>query len=329
MTVVAEEKKHPNSRKVTILRRGTFMESAQTNAAEFMSMSKKSIGSYWESKNGKATGSGLSFDEKYLLMPRIVDIPQDDRGFLPAVKAFFEAMVTPVPYDDGITLEIGLMLDNDKPITYSRKDDDGKQTFNIPIAAMDYIRYRHAQGHPRVGKSLAEAKGNMLLDFYIFDPTSVMEADVEMTRTKDKALKLYMLIREDKDPKKVDMMLTLMGKDPREFFGPDATSEKAQELRTQADTRAPRFVEEYESNMFEEKYLLTSMINIGVVRKVGNQFINADSGKILGNNMEEALYFFKDPVNTEAIAILKALMQEGLLKSVGKGTSRKRVPVGR
>lgn len=318
------DNRHINSKRITILRKGTFMEGAQTGAAEFMSMSKKSIGSYFESKSGKGIGCGLSFEERELLMPRIIDIPKEDRGFLPGVKAFFESLVTHVPYEHGVELEIGLTIDNKLPITFWH---EAQERFNLPIAPMDYIRYRHAQKHPRVSPSVQDAKGNMLVDFYIYDPASTLVENVELSNTKDKALKIYMKLREERNPEKIDMMLTLMEKDPREFTGIGKDDEKAEFLRNAADTRAVDFVAAHEGKHFEEEYLLRSMLNVGVVRQIGNQFINKETGKIIGNTREEALYFFKDPVHSDQISILKAQMQEALKVEI-KVNKNKRLPVG-
>lgn len=322
-TLAAAAEVNPNSKKITILRKPTMMEGAQDKAAEFMSMSRKSIGSYFESKNAKGIGSGLSFDEKDLLMPRLIDVPKDDRTFLDTVRKFFESLQTYVPYEDGVILEIGLSIDNSKPITYF---DEKRDKYNTPIAYMDYVRYRHAMHHPKVAASYAEAQGNQLIDFYIFDPATARQQDTELSNTKDKALQIYLKIKEDMV--KVDAMITLMGTDPRTFTGAGKDDEKTTFLRKQADERSVKFLEEYETKMFEEKYMLQSMMNTGIIRRVGNQYIDSETGKIIGNNTEEAMYFFKDPVNSDKISILKANLQE-MLKIEIKTSKKSRLPITR
>jgi hypothetical protein len=119
-----------------------------------------------------------------------------------------------------------------------------------------------------------------------------------------------------------------MGTDPRTFTGAGKDDEKTSFLRKQAEERAPKFLEEYEEKMFEEKYLVQSMMNTGIIRRVGNQYIDAETGKILGNNTEEAMYFFKDPVNSDKISILKANLQEALKIEV-KTNKKNRLPITR
>lgn len=308
---------HHNSKKITILRKGTFAESAQVNAADFMSMSKKSIGPYWESKSSKGIGSGLSFNEKDLLMPRLIDIPKDDKTFLGEVKKFFESLVTPIPYGEGLQLEIGLELSNNHDILY--KDKDGLQ--NWPINIMDYVRYRHAVHSPRVAPSLSAAKGNVLVDYYIFDPAETLAEDTRVSEIKDKALTMYLTIKGDQA--KVDKMLTLMGKDPRDV---GVASERVEELRNLADKQAAAFIREFDGELSDEKYILTSLINTGLVKRIGNQYINTETSKIIGNNHEEAIYFFKDPSNSEQITILRSNLREAMKQDTPK--KKNRIPVG-
>lgn len=318
---------HKNSKKIILKRKTTFAEAIQTGAMEFMSMSKKSIGSYYESKNAKGIGSGLSFAERDVIMPYLIDVPNTDREFMKKSKEFFECMATPVPFEDGISLEIGLELDNDKPVTYVEKDTDGKVTAkNIPIIPMDYVRWRHALGHPQVAKSLKEAMGNPLVTFYIHDASEVIEQNTLAGKEKDNALLAYLKVKED--PEKVSKLLTLMGVDYRIYHGPNAASERATKLRELADTRFKEFNDTYEDKMFEEKYLLQAMMDAGITRRVGNQFIFIETNKIIGHTEEEALFFFKDPVNSGAVVVMKGLLQEaGKIKVTAKKANR--MPVGR
>lgn len=312
---------HPNSRKITIFRKSTFAEAAQTNAAEFMSMSKKSIGSYWDSRNSKGIGSGLSFEERDILMPDIINVHEKDKDFRKSVENFFASLTTPVAYEDGITLEIGLKRDNKQPITH--KGADGEFD-NLPIAPFDYVRYRHALRHPKVAPSADAAKGNVLVDYYIFDPEVALQVNVEANKERDQAIQNYFKIKDD--ARKIDAMLVLMGSDPREFYGVNKDQEKLEKLRNYADIEAKKFNEEYDGKLFEEKFLLLALENTGIVKRMGNQYVVDDTKKILGNNKDEAMFFFKDPANADTTAILKGQLQEAMRKEI---RNKKRLPVGK
>lgn len=324
MSIIAPST-HKNSKRITILRKSTFSESAQTNAAEFMSMSLRSIGSYFESKTSQGNGTGLTIAERKVLIPHIIDIPATDPSFMKACALFYGSLVTKVPYDDGITLEIGLELDNDKPVTYFEGSvAEGNFRENLPINIDNYVRYRHAIKHPRVASSTSSAKGNMTVDFYIFDAEAQTEEKAAANTQRDLSLQTYFKLKDDIG--KVDQMLTLLGVDPRDFFGPNKASEKREMLRKKADERALEFNNIYSHKMFEEAYLVNSMINTGVIKKMGNQYVESETGKVLAGNEEEMLYFFTDKLNSDKIVILKGAMQEGLKK---EGVKRKqRIPAG-
>lgn len=302
-----QQKQHPNSKRITIFRAGSFADDAQTGAVEFIAMSKKSIGSYYQSNLGAGIGTGLSFEEQDILMPLLIDIPKEDRTYRAGITTFFSGINTVISHGTGRDFEIGLTVDNNEPVTYV--DKDGRK--NLPININEYIRYRHAIRHPRVAMSRDDAKGNQLLEFYVFDPEQVVEALALASNVKDEAITLYLTLKED--PKKVDMMLTIMGIDPRMFSGKNAGGERLEELRFQADTRAVEFLKEHKAAHFDERYTLLSLVNTGIVKKVAPaRYLTTETSTILGNNMEEALLWLIDKANSETVALLKAAMQEQL-----------------
>ena len=57
-------------------------------------------------------------------MPYLISLPKDDREFQKEVKKFFESIATKIPYgEEGILLEIGLTLTNEKPGTWHKEGD--------------------------------------------------------------------------------------------------------------------------------------------------------------------------------------------------------------
>lgn len=306
---------HINSKKVTIFRAGSFALAAQTGAQEFMSMSKKSIGSYFQSSTSKGIGSGLNFDEIDALMPLVLDVPKEDRTFRAEVKKYFMEMVTKIPADNGLELEIGLLVDNSKPIV--TKDKEGNITLlNLPINISDYIRYRHALGHPKVALSISAAKGNTLIDFYVFDKEIALSQDVDAAKDKDDAIVAYLKIKEDED--KVNMMLTLLKVDPRTYKGKNAADQKEQKLRELADKNATAFLKVYKQDNFEQRYQIKSMVNTGILKEIGSQIVDAETGDVIGHNFEEAVYFLRDVTKSQTVSILKARMQEALKGTISR-----------
>jgi hypothetical protein len=312
--------KDPNSRIVTIFRANSFLDDAQKSSAlEFVSMSKRSLGSYWETSHSKAIGSGLNFSEQKLLMPHVVDCEVSDREFRKRCSEYFAEIKTTVPYDKGIELEIGLS-DNTKALGEVLENGE----VNLPINIYDFVRYRHAVAHPEVAASLKDAAGNQLKQFYLFDPQAQIADNKVASDVNDKALALYLKVKDE--PQKINMLLTLLKIDPREFSGPNAETLKIEALKAKAQKNASDFVSIYEDKFFDELYVIQSLINTNVLKKIGETIIDPDLGTTIGHNTQEAVAWLKDKSNSESVVILKAKMQEGLAKAL---PTTKRRPTGK
>jgi len=297
------ETKHENSHIITIFRAGSTLSRAQgKDVEEMFSMARMSIGSYFK-KNSMRVGSGMDFDEEEIILPLILDVPADDKEFRKKVTEFYEMLDSEVPHDTGLQLEIGLKGSNKEPISKN----------NRPINPLEYVRYRHAKGHPEVAESKEAAKGNSLKKYYIFDPKKLQEKSTKRNEEKDAAMQIYLELKQD--PAKVDMMLTLLGIDPREFSNSNLRTEA---LRQQAELNAEKFIQTKDEGELEIRYWIKTMENVGVIKNIGNKYINAETKAIIGNNLEETIYFFKDEEKSEEITVLKALMQEAVKKPYTK-----------
>ena len=292
-----------NSKKVVIKRAPSFLSRTQGKEAdEFYQSAVKEIGSYFESSSSYRIASGLNVDEEKLLLEQQLGIDPKDRDFIKDRNKFYQNIFTKVP-KDGVELEIGLLKSNSKPVSED----------NMPINIIDYIKYRHHIKHPWVAASEQDAAGNQLKRFYIEDEVSTAKAAVLQSDLKDEALSKYFEIKDD--PKKVDMYLTLLGKDPREIEGQNKEHTeqlRRQALRNEVDTN-PELIKKYGLDKnFEYLYNIKSMVNTGVLKVVAGTYIVADSGERLGSE-EEVIEFLKnDVVNNEMIMILKQKMSEGL-----------------
>lgn len=289
------------SRIITIYRKESFIANAQRGTApEFMAQSKQSIGSYWDNSHSMTVGTGLNFEEQRLLLPEMVDCEPADRNFRAKVKEYYQNMRTIIPFKDGRKLEIGLSKDNLAPVSEENK----------PINLADYLAYRHALKSPEVSPTREAAEKNMLTKYYIFDPLAAELKDVAKNAARDKALETYLLVK--KDPKKVDMLLTLLLVDPRTITGANKDALKAEKLKTLVETDPGTFMKTYEDKFFEEAYLVKTLCALKILREVGTQVIDLETGKTLGHDMVETAAWINDPVNSERLLLLKARMQEAL-----------------
>lgn len=295
---------HPNSKKITIFRAGSFISRAHgPEAQEYFDLGKVSVDSYFEKRDSRRIATGLTANEENLLLPSYVDASPEEREFRKNVSTFYMDISTKIPPKVGLVLEIGLETSNDSPVSKS----------NMPYDTMDYIRYKHAIGHPFMAGNKEEAESNPTKQYYIFDPTQVQTKNKKFSQEKDAAMQIYLAMREE--PEQISMMLVLMGVDPREFSGPDADDMRVEMLRKLAETKFQDFNKIHTEGDIKIRYLIKTMEKVGVLKLLGTRYMDSETKKIIGNSLEEAVAWFQDEdTNSDYITMYKAKMQEALKK---------------
>lgn len=294
---------HPNSKKVTIYRTSSFvLEAQEEKAPDFASLADKSVGPYFM-KDSKVVGSGLTSPEIDLLLPMVIDFTEKDREFRKQVRYFYDNLRTPIPYNTGKEFEVGLTEDNSKPVSRD----------NAPIDPMSYIRFKHAAGHPFTAPSKAAAKGNSLKWFYISDPEAERAVAQKSFDERDDAQAIYLKLKKEKDSKeKIDAMLTLLNEDPRQW---STAGDRAEALRKKAETKPDKFLQAYNIDNFELRYLIRSLVNTGIFTELGGGIImDTETKKIIGNSMTETLGAMQSDGFAPNLPIWKSKMQEALKK---------------
>jgi hypothetical protein len=312
---------HQNSRQVTIFRAATFVQNAQTgnkgadsksnneSVQDWIDLASKHIGPYLQSNSSKSVGSGLNISEVNLLLPHLINIESDDRDFKKGVEEYFNNLVTKIPPTTGKTFEIGLYTDNTKPLSEK----------NLPIDIEDYVRYRHAKSHPWVAASQTEAEGNPLKHFYMNDPEAELKFINDTIVLQDKADAIWATIKSQ--PAKITMMLTLLGKDEREYVGRNSTALMIKDLHYIVKNKATAFLKAYEGEKFETRYWLKAMLKAAVVTEIGTSFVATQNNKLLARSEEEMLLFLEDAANADTVMFLKSATQDILRKPKEKKTA--------
>lgn len=292
---------HPNSKTITIFRSGSYLSRAQKGpeVQEYLSMAKVSVGSYFE-KDSQKVASGLTFAEEELLLPTLIDYTKDDRDFRKKVKEFYTEIDTRVPPNTGIPLEIGLEKNNANPVS---KD-------NMPLNLMDFIRYKHAVNHPWMAENKEEADSNSNKQYYIFDKSKTAAVSKVKNDERDAALGIYLQVKENLE--KVDMMLTLLLEDPRKYPLPGDRVDKLHEF---ANKQPDKVIGIYKDENFETRYTIQTLVNTKIIQQLGLRYVGSD-GKIIGNSLDETIFWFKDDMNSDQVALYKATMQEKLLQPI-------------
>ncbi len=313
------------SKKVFIKRNRAFVhEQIRSEAAiEQLSQAKRGIGSFYVNKHSTRKGTGLTDEEVKLLLPQTLEVSVTDNEFRKRVELFYTEINTIVPYERGLELEIGLELDNEKPITYSETIDEPQkdqsikkvEKKNTPINFEDYIRYRHALAFPYCAPTPDEAKGNSTKDFYIEDPEQTILDEVAKNEIKDKAMTVYQTLKTE--PEKVKMVLSLLRfeipRKPGEVIivnnlSPDT---RLLLLRDISIKKPAVFYKTATDSKLKNKYILEELITMGLLKKIGSSIIVENTGDPLGANIDEAVYnLFEDASNAQLLGKLKAEYQE-------------------
>lgn len=299
-----------NSRKVTIFRAPSFLAAVQVGLDDYYAMSNKDIGSYWSGKGSKGQGTGLDFEEVDLLLPLVIDYQPGEREFKQQVKEFFSDMRTKVPHKEGVTLEIGLRKSNNDPLSAT----------NLPINPLEYIRYRHALGHPWVAPSRETAEGNQLIEFYVSDPEAIRKSGTSFREMKEKAMEAYLILtREAKDkPTKIDDVLAVMGEDPRGFKTMDEKLDFLEAAANSSDNKkVSDFLEVATDKKIELRGFVSKLVYTSILRTVGQRYLIAETDKILGDSLEEVLLELDDTEkNGQLLTVFKSQLQEKMKANI-------------
>lgn len=306
--------RHPNHRPVTIHRAGSILSRAQgPEVDDFFADSKQGVGSYFDSLNSNKVGNGLTDKEEELLVPRVVDLKYDDRDFRKKMTEFYSDINTPVPFKNGVTLETGLTTDNDKEVS---KD-------NLPLNVMDYLRWKHALGHPWVAANKDKADGDQTKVFYIFDKAALQAGKTDRGKELDAANMIFLKIKENEDT--VSQLLALMGTDPGTFLGKNAPELRVEALREYVHKKPKEFTKVYNDGDIEIRYWIKAMAQYNVLKQVGARFIDPETDKPLASSDEEMIYWFKDEEHSDKVVTLKARLQEAIAAAPKTEKRRTRV----
>ena len=291
--------KTPNSRQITIFRTNSFMEKAQgADTTGYLATTKQSIGSYFEGRGSMKIASGISAEEEKLLLPSLLEVGKDHPEFIKKRGEFYANMDTSVDYTHGRTLEIGLESSN----------TDAVSANNMPINLMDFLRYKHAIGHPNVALTKEIANGNQNKTFYIFDKTAVQQLAEKKLAQDDAAMKAYLQL--ENNPEKITQALTLLGKIIHTKEGTMSEGIQKQELKAFALKDPAKFLEVCETKQFETNYWLKALENAKVLKKIGAKYFDGETDELLANGLDEMIMFFQDDLNSDKVIELKARWQE-------------------
>lgn len=253
------------------------------------------IGPYWD---GKVPASGLTFEEQRVLLPELLGIEPTDKDFRKEVNNFYHNILTRVPAS-GLKLQIGL-----------EQDAEPMSNTNMPLSLKDYITYRHVLKSPDVANGKDNAVRYGYTHFYIVDPQNNIAQAHKTNKLEDRAFELYIKFKDS--IVKTDQILTMLGVKTDKLEHED----KILELKAYAtkDAKAPeseqqaqllRFINVCEDKDLEYKFLIQEMIGIQYLKRIGSNIVYAETNEKIGESMEDAVLYFKNPKNSKEANILR------------------------
>ena len=269
------------SRKIQIFRKSD--QTKRKLPKDMLLDTHMSIGSYFL-PNGQI-GKGLNDLEVKKWMPQAIGVSKEDINFRREVDNFFADIALKVE-ESGLELEIGL-------------DDEGH-----PFNEMDYIKYRFAKSHPEVAENEAIGRATHNARYFIYDPTLQKEIQYNTLQYKQKAYAKFMEISDD--AKRMAQVLILLNEDPRKM----SVADMAMRLDSIVSNSPQTFLDIIEDNNIEMRSFVAQCISAEVLRKVGNSIYHIEEK--LGANIDDAITYLNDQINSETLTILKGKLQEFL-----------------
>jgi len=309
------------SKIVTLHRQYGFVEE-QTKDPEvkaYLDMAYKAVGSYSKTAGGPAA-SGMTRAEEQAIMPEITGVyPTDGRKeFADSVNNYFKNFNTKLP-PEGLKLEIGLEHP-DLPVGYMNKLESGQPDvngpINLPINPSQYIKWRHAVGHPLCAPDKDTAEKYQHVQWYIQDEDAIVQATTALNKLEDAARKEYFKVIEDKAL--VIQVLTMLGV-PNAKKLDSSTAEISLKGYSTIDETVGEATNEKKLRRFKEvctdkelaiKYDIMQFIGAGIFEQVGTRILIKESSEQIGINMKETAKWMQDKSNVQLIGAFKAQLEE-------------------
>lgn len=271
---------------------------------ELYSEGRFRISSTW-AKGGKDIKRGITNSEEKMLMPQIMGVSIADPTFSKAAKTFFANLVIHIPADKGAEFNITTV----KNPTYNPENGQPK---TLPIHPVDYVHYMFCAADPAVAEDETSMKRNSLYKYYIEDLSQKKEEDVEALNLRRKATAEYLKLGADEVM--MDWLLTMLGSATSDPIPVDQLDINDKDLLLDKFTKKhPQLFYELATDVdLKLKALIATALSRDYLDVQGDTYFYGDIK--LGQGLDQAVRFIKDPANSKIYVGLRASMeQEGFV----------------
>lgn len=246
-----------------------------------VSNAKKMLSSIY---SGQGPLRGVKGEQEKKLLSEYLGVDQDDRDFSKICRNFWADLRVEIP-SDGKVLNI-------------TKGEDGR-----PANIYHYLIYEWAKKHKQVAKDREAMLDDSQKQYYIYNPEVEMKKQNSTVKMKKLAYKEFIKMQDDED--KIDTVITVLTDSDVDQL---SLTQKENYLDQLIESSPEQFVAVATDKDLEIKSLISQMVSMDIIRKIGNQHWFVDQK--LGDTLEETVLFFKDKKQSETVNILKAKLEE-------------------
>ena len=294
---------HKNSKKIQIKRSVSHISGRPREQANTIIVGGMwTIGSYYEGGGSKRIASGLSYEEIDLLMPKLIKYPKTHDNFYIEAEKYFRDINTNIPVE-GLDLEIGLLLDNTQPVTYTIVEEGVTRT-NLPINIEDYTKYRQIIKHPMVAQNEKSASTNSIYRWYMFDYKESVATSMSILAQREAADTIYYSIRQDSNKLREFLIIAM----PRGSVIPISLDERALALKKIADISPAKIIEIGNDQLLTTKVFINDCITKELITIIGNYYVLPETQTQLGVDINQVCQFLLDKKNADVYKRLTILL---------------------
>lgn len=249
--------------------------------------SDKTIGSIFD---GRSPLSGLSREEERKYLPELIGAYPEDRNWGEKVREYWASFFILVP-QEGVVLDISL-----KP--------NGE-----PVNLRDWIKWKWCKAHVQVADNRKEMRRHpQTKKYYIHDPEKVDRKKENDANTRMVAYKqlIRLLSKDTEDSKKKSRRIyrVLTGADPRAL----SDGQLKTSLESEVNMRPKEFLEVFNDKDLDHRATINELLDEHILDRTGTHI--TFNGDIIGENMTEAIQFFKAKSNSQTVNMLKSRLKQ-------------------
>lgn len=255
--------------------------------------------------NGQPTQAiirGLSNLQERHFSYMLINKTPKDQNFDEVMTYYWADYVIDIP-EKGLPLDASYTL---KTVIIEGREE----TIEEPLYLDQYIKARFAKQSSRVAFS-ADQKASLDLYDFIMEDLSIEQKNKEdmfkLTIKSDSAINNLFLESSEESHEKVDWMLELL-KEPNELFYTASYTDKCIKLKELQKENPSKFLEVFNDSRLEQKALLFTLTQTGVISKEGSAYMYQDT--LIGSTETEALLFLADQTKSSFVVKLKSSLKE-------------------